>query len=201
MSDSSTESGETALYEPIMRDLRTVIGGWYLEKEKKYIPQSRPNEFEENPRLEITAFRKISPTLQKEFDDETFLALGLVGKYPDIMGFVRRKASVRRELITVEVKNQPIKLMDIFQAQLYQVLFKARLGFLISPKGITEKIVRFITSSNYRFIRENVIILQYNKDHRNSTLGAHVGTFECNPKLRDVVPESLRKYFEAYDKK
>ena len=194
MSDNFTESGEKAFYEPIMKDLKTVIGGWYIEKEKKYIAQSRPNEFEENPRLEITASGRISETLMKEFDDETFLALGSEGKYPDIMGFVRRKKSETRELITVEVKNQPIELMHIFQAQLYQVLFNAKLGFLISPKGITEKRVRFITHPTRTFIRGKVIILQYTKL-------ASGAAFDCNPRLRDAVPESLRRYFELRDRK
>lgn len=111
------------------------------------------------------------------------------------MGFVKRKESEPRELITVEIKNEPIKLMHIFQAQLYQVMFHSTLGFLISSKGITEERVRFITSPTGKFIRGRVIILQFNDNIYGTP------TFECNPRLRDVVPESLRKYFELSDKK
>lgn len=193
--DDSSESGEKALYEPIRKHLQTILGAWYIEKDKKPHVQSRPFEFEANPYLEITASGKISETLKKEFSDETFYILVSEGKFPDIMGFVRRKESNPRELITVEVKNRPIKLMDIFQAQLYQVMFKATLGFLISPKGITEERVRFVVSPNGRLIMGKIIICQYNENSYGR------GTLECNPRLRDVVPESLRKYFETSDRK
>ena len=194
MLKDSSESGEKALYEPIRKHLSRVLG-YYIEKGKKPRLQSRPFEFEENPHLEITANGKISERLKREFDDETFLILGSEGKFPDIMGFIKRKESEPRELITVEIKNQPIELMHVFQAQLYQVMFHSTLGFLISPKGITERRVRFITSPTGKFIRGQVIILQFNDDLYGTP------TFECNPRLRDVVPESLRKYFESSDKK
>ncbi len=194
MSKDSSKSGEGALYEPIKKHLARVLG-YYIEKDKKPRFQSRPFEFEDNPYLEIAASGKISETLKKEFDDETFLTLGSEGKFPDIMGFVKRKESGPKELITVEIKNQPIKLMHIFQAQLYQVIFNSTLGFLISPKGITEERVRFITSPTGKFIRGRVIILQFNDNIYGKPI------FECNPRLRDVVPESLRKHFELSDKK
>ena len=186
---------EDILYEPIRKNLTTVLASYYIEKEKKPRFQSRPFEFELNPRLEITANGKISETLKREFDDYTFLVLRSEGKHPDIMGFIKRKKSRPRELITVEIKNQPIQLMHIFQARLYQEIFQSNLSFLISPKGITEERVRFIISPNGRFIRGKVIILQFNDNIYGKS------TFECHPKLRDVVPESLRKYFELSDKK
>ena len=194
MSKDSSKSGEGALYEPIKNHLTRVLG-YYIEKDKKPHFQGRPFEFEDNPYLEITASGKISETLQKEFDDETFLILRSEGKAPDIMGFVKRKESEPRELITVEIKNQPIMLKHIFQAQLYQVIFNSTLGFLISPKGITERRVRFITSSTGKFIRGRIIILQFNDNIYGKP------SFTCNKRLRDVVPESLRKYFELSDKK
>ncbi|KXH76887.1 MAG: hypothetical protein AM326_06335 [Candidatus Thorarchaeota archaeon SMTZ-45] len=186
---------EDILYEPIRKNLATVLASYYIEKEKKPRFQSSPFEFEDNPRLEITANGKISETLKGEFNDYTFLVLRSEGKHPDIMGFIRRKRSEPRELITVEIKNQPIKLMHIFQAHLYQEIFQSNLSFLVSPKGIPEERVRFITSPNGRFIRGKVIILQFNDNIYGKS------TFECHPKLRDVVPESLRKYFELSDKK
>jgi len=194
MSKDSSESGEKALYEPIKNSLSRLLG-YYIEKDKKPRFQRRPFEFEDNPHLEITASGEISERLKREFDNETFLILGSEGKFPDIMGFIKRKESGDRELITVEVKNQPIELMHIFQAQLYQVIFHSTLGFLISPKGITERRVRFITSPTGKFIRGRVIILQFNGNVYDKP------TFECNPRLRDVVPKSLRKYFELSDKK
>lgn len=82
MSKDSSKSGEHALYEPIKKNLTTVIGSYYIEKDKKPRFQGRPFEFEPNPRLEITAFGKIPEPLKREFDDETFLTLGSEGKFP-----------------------------------------------------------------------------------------------------------------------
>jgi len=194
-SQEKAETGERALYQPIKKWLEGMIASWYVEKEKKPRFQSRPFEFEANPYLEITASGEISPKLKKEFSDETFLILRSEGKSPDIMGFVRRKQSSPRELITVEVKNKSPSLMDVFQARLYQEMFQSTLGFLISSKGITEERVRFIASEKGRFIRGKVIILQF------SEVGYDTPIFDCNPRLRDVVPESLRKLFDSQDKR
>lgn len=142
--------------------------------------------------LEITARRRISETLKREFSDETFYILSAEDKTPDIMGFVRKKLSSPKELITVEVKDKPIKLMDIFQARLYQEVFKSALGFLISSSGIPEEKVRFVTSKNGEFIRGKVIILKYNKKWIDGR-----GIFEINPRLMNDLPEPFKKYFES----
>ena len=170
--------------------MKTILSTYYVEEHN---PQpTRPFQYEDNPYLEITARKGISETLKMEFSDETFLILYAEDLTPDIMGFVRRKPSSPKELITVEVKDKIIKLKDIFQARLYQEVFKSTLGFLISPEGITEETVRFVTSKNGEFIRGKVIILRYNK----KPYGYGRGTFEINPRLTYDLPESLKKYFE-----
>jgi len=189
----SSKSGEKELYEPIKNDLKTLLGSYCIEE--AYPPQSRPFQYEDNPYLEITAEKRtISETLKKEFSDETFYILSAEEKIPDIMGFMRRKLSSPRELITVEVKAKPIKLMDIFQARLYQEVFKSTLSFLISSKGIPEEKVRFVTSKNGEFIKGKVIILQYNGHSYGK------GIFEINPRLFNDLPESLKKYFKLQEK-
>ena len=184
----SSKSGEEELYEPIKKHLQTILTSYYVEEH--HPPPTRPFQYEDNPYLEITAKRGISETLKREFSDETFYILSAEGKNPDIMGFVRKKPSSPKELITVEVKDKTIKLMDIFQARLYQEVFKSTLGFLISSRGITEERVRFVTSKSGEFIRGKVIILKYNR----SPYGR--GIFEINPRLMNDLPESLKKYFE-----
>lgn len=185
--EASSESGEKELYEPIKKHLQSILLSYYVEE--KNPPPTRPFQYEDNPYLEITD-RGISETLKREFSDETFYILSAEDKTPDIMGFVRKKLSSPKELITVEVKDKTIKLMDIFQARLYQEVFKSTLGFLISSKGITEERVRFVTSKNGEFIRGKVIILKYNKFPYGR------GIFEINPRLMNDLPEPLKKYFE-----
>lgn len=192
MSDPS-ESGEKELYEPIKEHLKTILASYCIEE--AYPPATRPFQYEDNPYLEITAKkRRIPETLKKEFSDETFYILSAEEKIPDIMGFMRKKISSPRELITVEVKDKLIKLMDIFQARLYQEVFKSTLSFLISSKGIPEEKVRFVTSKNGEFIKGKVIILQYN----GNSYGR--GTFEINPRLFNDLPERLKKYFELQNR-
>lgn len=181
---------EQDLYEPIKKHLGTIISSYYVEKHNP--PPTSPFQYEDNPYLEITAKRGISETLKREFSDETFFILGAEGKTPDIMGFVRKTPSSPKELITIEVKNRTIKLMDIFQARLYQEVFQSTLGFLISSKGITEQRVRFVTSETGKFIRGNVIILKYNHNPYGRKM------FEINPRLTYNLPEQFKEIFSIY---
>jgi len=189
----SSKSGEKELYEPIKNHLKTLLGSYCIEE--AYPPQSRPFQYQDNPYLEITAGKRtISETLKKEFSNETFYVLSAEEKIPDIMGFMRRKLSSPRELITVEVKDKPVRLMDIFQARLYQEVFKSTLSFLISSKEIPEEKVRFVTSRSGEFIKGKVIILQYN----GNSYGKNI--FEINPRFLNDLPESLKKYFKSGEK-
>jgi hypothetical protein len=103
---------------------------------------------------------------------------------------VRKRPTSPKELITVEVKNKTIELKDVFQARLYQEVFKSTLSFLIASEDITEERVRFVTSKDGEFIRGKVIILKYNRNPYGR------GIFEINPRLMDNLPESLKKYFK-----
>jgi len=187
MKDSS-KGGEKRLYEPIKEHLQTLLQSYYVEEHNP--PQTRPFQYEDNPYLEVTAESGISETLQREFSDATFYILSAEDKTPDIMGFVRKNLSSPKELITVEVKDETVKLRHIFQARLYQEVFKSTLGFLISSKGIAEKRVRFVTSKDGEFIRGKVIILKYNEHPYGR------GIFEINPRLMNDLPKPLMKYFK-----
>jgi hypothetical protein len=186
----SCEAGERELYEQIRAHLQTMLLSCYVEEHNS--SPTRPFQYEDNPYLEVTADSGISETLKGEFSDETFYILGAEGKTPDIMGFVKKTLSSPKELITVEVKDKTIRLMDIFQARLYQEVFKSTLGFLISSKGITEERVRFVTSKSGEFIKGRVIILKYNKH----PYGYGKGIFEINPRLMNDLPEKLKEYFK-----
>jgi len=185
--EGSSEAKEKELYEPIKNHLKTILGSYYVEEHNP--PPTRPFQYENNPYLEITE-KRISETLKREFSNETFYILSAEHKNPDIMGFVRKRPTSPKELITVEVKNKTIELKDVFQARLYQEVFKSTLSFLIASEDITEERVRFVTSKDGEFIRGKVIILKYNRNPYGR------GIFEINPRLMDNLPESLKKYFK-----
>lgn len=59
---------------------------------------------------------------------------------PDLTGFVKKSYSP--DFITVEIKDDTIKLEDVYQAKRYAELFRAKYGFLISTKPIPTTIKR-----------------------------------------------------------
>jgi len=179
---------EEQLYQPIKDFLGGVFGSYVEERPLMGAPYS----YEENPYLEITANRKVfSETLKKVFDDETFRILSVEKNAPDIMGFVQRKPSSKKELITVEVKCTPIRLRDILQARFYQDIFKSTFGLLISSKGILEEKVRFVldTDVGRNVIGGNVIIARFHENPYQK-----YGFLEIHPRFMNSVPDLFKKF-------
>ena len=121
---------EKRLYEPIREILQSIFATSYIEHEKRY--QRVPYEHEENPYLEVKGTTKRFPEiLKREVDDDTLNIIIKEGIFPDIIGYVQRKPKSSKEIITVEVKDVPIKLRYIAQAKFYQDVFNATFGLLI----------------------------------------------------------------------
>jgi hypothetical protein len=55
-----------------------------------------------------------------------------------------KKKTARPELITIEVKLDDLKIRDVMKARLYEVFFKSKLTFLLSPTGISREKIEAI---------------------------------------------------------
>lgn len=181
---------EERLYEPIRHFLRNVFLSNYIEKPRK--PQFRDAlsyEREENPYLEIIGKKRSFPeTLKRLFSTNTLLLINSEGSFPDIVGYVQKKPSnSTKEIIVAEIKDKPIKLIDIFQARLYQEIFNPSFCFLISSEDIPEERIRFV--ENRDFIRGKVIIAQYHENPYQK-----YWSFNIHPIFKNSVPEAFKKY-------
>lgn len=177
---------EQELYEQIKKFLNIVFTSY---KEQKPHYQVAPLFSIENPYLEITASGHFSPTLKGVFSDKTLRFLNVEKNLPDIMGFVKKKPSSERELITVEVKRIPIRLFHILKARFYQDIFEAKFGLLFSTKGIIEDKVRFVLDTKIgREIRGKVIIAKYNKPSYGTM------SLEINPRFTKSVQEPFKRF-------
>jgi hypothetical protein len=171
---------EKQLYEPILNALKEVFER-YLESEKQR--REITSDFKGIAHLEITANGRFSNELKEVLDDKA-LSIVRVEKFsPDIMGFIQ-KNQYSKEIITVEVKAEEIKIKNISRAKLYADIFGATYGKLISPKPIPEEIRRFITD-RYA-IRGNLIIAQFDKTRK--------GYFNFNQKLYSTIPEPFQSF-------
>jgi hypothetical protein len=181
--------GEERLYEPIRHFLSNIFAHYYIEKAKKPQFQREPTYGkEENPYLEIVGKkRRFSQTLKRQFTTNTLLLIKSEGSFPDIVGYVRKKPSNSNEIIVAEIKDKPIKLIDIFQARLYQEIFNPSFCFLISSEEIPEERMRFVRDRD--FIRGKVIFAQY---HENPY--QRFGFFNIHPIFKANVPEFLKKF-------
>jgi hypothetical protein len=178
---------EERLYEPI-KDLLQNVFALYKEKPRKPQYQGAPFSQEENPYLEIVGDkRRFSEMLKREFDDTTLHMIKNEGIFPDIVGYVRKKPANSKEIIVVEIKDEPIKLRHIEQARFYQDIFNASFGLLISSKGIPEEKVRFVTGRD--IIKGKIIIAQYNENPNSK-----YGRMNIHPRFRDGVPEIFKKF-------
>jgi hypothetical protein len=186
--EKAETKGEERLYEPIRDFLRNIFAQ-YIEKPRKPQYQNALSyEREETPYLEIVGDRRrFSENLKREFDDTTLHMINSEGIFPDIVGYVRKKTSNPKEIIVVEIKDEPIKLRHIEQARFYQEIFNASFGLLISSKGIPEEKVRFVT--NRDIIRGKVIIAHY---HENPY--QRYSFFNIHPRFKDSVPEIFKKF-------
>jgi hypothetical protein len=141
-----------------------------------------------SPSCAIVSNNEVKP--KKGFDDETLNIINSEGKFPDITGYVKRQRNSKKELITVEIKNRSIKLRDVMQANLYQKLFKAKFGLLVSSEGITEEKIRFLLDKKVgKWIRGDVIIIRYFRNFYEKGRW-----LEIHPRFKDRVPDLFKKY-------
>lgn len=184
---------EESLYEPIRENLIPVFRK-YIIPDKKPVYQDSLDEPEKLVYLEITGNKRaFSEILKKGFSDETLNIINNEGKFPDLTGFVKRKRGGKKELITVEVKKGTIKLRDVIQARLYQELFNAKFGLLISAEGIQEERVRFLLDNKIgRWIRGDVIIMHY---YRN--FYPQKKWLEIHPRFEKKIPDIFRRFCKS----
>jgi hypothetical protein len=137
---------ENDLYEPI----RTYLLEKFNVKFKNTI-------------LEDTHAGGFSPKIKKEIPvyNEIIFSF-LKNEKPDLIGYVKEDYGVK--YITVEIKNIPINLNDVYQAKKYADLFQARYGFLISSKTIPIEIKRLHNRTYIlrTLISENLILAEWN---------------------------------------
>lgn len=182
------EKKEEKLYEPIVRSLEFMFGK-YVEKDVEVEKLQRDvlaNDSDKNIYLEITANGHFSEMLKEQLDDRALSIINVEKFSPDIMGFVRKNKTSPKELITVEVKAEPITLKSISRAKLYQDIFRAKHGLLISTIRISEELRRFILDRHE--IRGNLIIAQY-----LSTLL----TLRIHPSFEYYIPKFLQEFTKS----
>ena len=165
------EKREEPLYEPIKNLLQKQF--------EEYVG------FGGKVHLEITANGRFSEELKEALDDRALSILRVERFSPDITGFLQEKDSSSKELVTVEIKPDKIKINHIYRAKLYADVLNARYGIIISPKKLQEEIRRFI-KERYNIMHRNfgsLIIAQFDKA-RNE--------FKFDKKLYSTIPEPFK---------
>lgn len=135
--------------------------------------------------LKLQSDGRFSEELKEALDDRALSILRVERFSPDITGFLQKKDSSYRELITVEIKPDKIKIKHISRAKLYADVLNARYGILISPKRIPEEIRRFVkdrSAITYR-LGGSFTIAQYNKA---------TSEFKFDKKLYSTIPEPFK---------
>lgn len=120
--------------------------------------------------LEITSDGIFSENLKRALDDSALHILRYERISPDLTGFLRRKDSTYKEIITVEIKSGEITAKDVAKAKLYADMLDAKFSILISTKPLPEELRRFIIKRFFisRYPREPIVIAQF--DERTSEL-------------------------------
>lgn len=135
--------------------------------------------------LEITANGRFSEQLKEALDDRALSILRVEKFSPDITGFLQKKDSSSRDLITVEIKPDKIKINHIYRAKLYADVLNAKYGLIISPKRLPEEIRRFI-KDRYNITYRNFgsfIIAQFDK---------LTNEFRFDKKLYSTIPDPFK---------
>jgi hypothetical protein len=118
------------------RDFYPAVKDW-LEKELRQRFQ--------NVYLEITANRTFTKAIKEQIPSGREIIFNFLREAaPDITGFI--KGQFQSEFIVVEVKNEVIKLDDIYQTKKYADLFDAQYALLVSPEEIPEELIRLSRS-------------------------------------------------------
>ena len=126
--------------------------------------------------LETTAGVQHFPEkLKRIFEPEVLRILRVEKFCPDLTGFLRRKDSRTKEVITVEVKPRNLRIKDINQSRLYGEVLKAKHCLLVSPNNIPTEIKQ-IVENNSSIIRTSssafnrVTILKFDETKDEFTL-------------------------------
>jgi hypothetical protein len=124
MNEVGGDQGEKRLYEPVKRELSRLLGQSF-------------DEFH----LEITANRRFSNTLKSNIGEGREIIFHFLKEAaPDITGFVKEANTAR--FLVVEIKDERLRLDDIYQARKYAELFDAKYALLISCLEIPEELKR-----------------------------------------------------------
>ncbi len=159
-----------------MADSRSFVIG--LLKKKFFRHGYRKYEF---PQSQGKNHKKFSNTLKAEISPRGYRDIifhFLKDAAPDITGVIKEEYS--SAFIAVEVKNDEIKLDDIYQTKRYAELFDAKYPLLISTKEIPEeikrlsKVVHKLLSGGYAY--EKIILVHFDPATEN-----FVDWFEKSP--------------------
>lgn len=176
---------EKELYGNVIITVKEIFDLNYIDPPYSVINglQNAPPEWIKNPFLEDTHV-DFSEKIKSHFDIVMFGKLYGADLRPDIMGHVVKKDGGKPELIIVEVKKENIALLDVMQARLYELFFKPKFIFLLSPTGISrEKMTAILLHDN--LLRGNVII---------GSCGEAGKLFFIDPMLKDKLPKELKKF-------
>ena len=166
---SPLKAEEERLYDPIKKSLERdfgQLGECYLEKtaDVRYFPEK----------------------LKRVFEPKVLHILRVEKFCPDLTGFLRRKGSRTKEVITVEVKPRNLRIKDINQARLYGEVLKAKFCLLVSPNNIPVEIKQFV-KDNQAIIRsyfstfDRVAILKFDETKSKLTLDRELYSSPLEP--------------------
>jgi hypothetical protein len=173
------EKKEEPLYEPIRNALETQFEKFVGSEGRVY--------------LEITAKGHFSEELKEALDDKALSILRVEKISPDITGFLQRN-SHSKDLVTVEIKPDRIKISHIWTARLYAEVLNARYGIIISPKKIQEEIRRFLkerSSITYRGGYSSLVIAQFDKERNEFKFDEKLYSTTPQP-FQDITPKTAQ---------
>lgn len=126
-----------------MADQNKKLERDFYEPVKSWLDKILAEKFASH-HLEVTANGKFGNEVQSQIDPYRELIFSFLksGASPDITGFVKKDTESSKEFIVVEVKDEPIKLDDIYQTKKYADLFNAKYALLVSTHEIPERIIR-----------------------------------------------------------
>lgn len=94
-----------------------------------------------NVHFEITANKKFSNTLKGQIGTNRDIIFNFLREAPpDITGFIKGEYS--SDFVVIEIKNDALKLDDIYQLKKYADLFDAKYALLVSTEEIPEELMR-----------------------------------------------------------
>jgi hypothetical protein len=127
--------------------------------------------FKNKVHLEITANKVYSNKLKAAFHEEKEIIFKFLKEaVPDILGFIKPNVldeflETNRDFVMIEIKNEVLKLDDIYQAKKYAELFNAEHAFLVSTEEIPEELKRLskVVHSLLSLPSSNLILVQFDE--------------------------------------